>query len=57
MTTHHPKFCIHTALQLLGLTTAKLLPMALEVFQILHSCYCCIGAIVTASNTPVRVPE
>ena len=30
MTTHHPKFCIHTALQLVGLTTEKLLPTALR---------------------------
>ena len=29
MTTHHPKFSIHTALQLVGLTTEKLLPTAL----------------------------
>ena len=29
MTTHHPKFCIHTALQLVGLTTEKSLPTAL----------------------------
>ena len=25
MTTHHPKFSVHTALQLVGLTTEKLL--------------------------------
>ena len=32
MTTHHPKFSIHTALQLVGLTTEKLLPtMAFEL--------------------------
>ena len=30
LTTHHPKFCIHTALQLVGLTTEKLLPTALR---------------------------
>ena len=29
MTTHHPKFSIHTAVQLVGLTTEKLLPKAL----------------------------
>ena len=29
MTTHHPKFCIKTALQLVGLTTEKLLLTAL----------------------------
>ena len=29
MTTHHPIFCIHTVLQLVGLTTEKLLPTAL----------------------------
>ena len=28
MTTYHPKFSIHTALQLFGLTTEKLLPTA-----------------------------
>ena len=37
MTTHHPKFCIHTVLQLVGLTTAKLLPtalvMAIAIYQ------------------------
>ena len=29
MTTHHPKFSIHIALWLVGLTTKKLLPLAL----------------------------
>ena len=29
MTTHHPGFIIHTALQLVGLTTIKFLPTAL----------------------------
>ena len=29
MTTHHPKFFIHAVLQLVGLTTEKLLPTAL----------------------------
>ena len=29
MTTQHPKFCIHIVLQLVGLTTEKLLPTAL----------------------------
>ena len=31
MTIDRPKFCIHTVLQLVGLTTEKLLPMALKV--------------------------
>ena len=31
MTTDHPKFSIHTALQLFGLTTEKLLPTALKM--------------------------
>ena len=30
MTTHHPKICIHTVLQLVGLITEKLLPTALS---------------------------
>ena len=29
MTTYHPKLSMHTVLQLIGLTTEKLLPMAL----------------------------
>ena len=29
MTTHHPKFCIYTVLQLVGLTTEKMFPTAL----------------------------
>ena len=41
MTTHRPKICTHTVLQLVGLTTEKLFPTALllnkkelrEVFQ------------------------
>ena len=31
MTTHHPKICMRTFLQLVGLTTEKLLPTALLV--------------------------
>ena len=34
MTTDHPKFCIHTALQLIGLTTEKFLPTALELHSV-----------------------
>ena len=30
MTTHQPKFCIHTVLQLVNLTAEKLLPTALQ---------------------------
>ena len=30
MTTHHPKFSVHTALQLVGLTTKELPPTALD---------------------------
>ena len=30
MTIDHPKFCIHTVLQLVGLTTEKLFPTALH---------------------------
>ena len=30
MTTHHPKFSMHTALQLVDLTTEELLPTALK---------------------------
>ena len=33
MTTHHPKFFIHTALRLTGLTTEKLLPTALKTIR------------------------
>ena len=33
MTSHHPKFCIHTALQLVGLITEKLFPTALIKVQ------------------------
>ena len=33
MTTHHPKFSIQTVLQLVGLTTEKLLPMALVFYH------------------------
>ena len=29
MTTHHPKLSMHTALELIGLTSGKLLPTAL----------------------------
>ena len=32
MTTHHVKFCIHTALQLVGLTTEKFRPTALQKY-------------------------
>ena len=38
MTTHHPKFCIHTVLQLVGLTTEKLLPTALTNKILLYRC-------------------
>ena len=34
MTSYHPKFYIHTALQLVGLTTEKLLPTALNVLSL-----------------------
>ena len=37
MTTHHPKFSMHTALQLVGLTTEKLLSTALTSTN--HVCF------------------
>ena len=41
MTTHHPKFCKHTALQLVDLTTEKLLATALITYDVqFHLNYC-----------------
>ena len=41
MTTHHPNFSIGTVLQLVGLTTEKLLPMALILDGFYTSSHIC----------------
>ena len=60
MTTHHPKFCIHTALQLVGLTTERLLPTALfcllfhytvTLFHALSNLKCMGGVYIVLGNS------
>ena len=46
MTTHHPKFCIHTDLQLVGLTTEKLLPTALILVRSAASYQSQVGGLI-----------
>ena len=45
---YHPKFSIHIALQLIGLTTEKLLPMALSYYGTL-----CIAWDTLTANTAI----